>query len=270
LSRAFYRQEGDSFVKNRFFILVCVALFGVSATSAFPNAASRAQGTPPATQAAQEGQKVTIKAEDGTDIVGLFYPAAAKGPAVLLLHDAVSTKKQWLPYVPAFTSEGYNVLVVDLRGFGETKSGKAGPKSDLPDKDIVTEMTWLRQQASVDADAVAVMGARYGANFAIRGCALDELCHAVVALTPSTDFFGITTEDAIKSMTKDKAVFLIASQFGENGGKTLKALEADISSQVNLMTRMYGLGFGFGSSMFDDDPTLMPMVLLWLKSYNHS
>jgi dienelactone hydrolase len=236
-------------------------------SSAFANTTSRAEGT----ATPEPGQKVKIKASDDLEIVGLFYPAASKAPAVLLLHDGVATKEQWLPFVPAFTEAGYNVLIVDQRAAGETGMGSTvGNAAELKDKDVPAMVAWLRQQPSVDPDAVALIGARLGANFAIRACAADEQCHAVVALTPSTDFFGIKTVDAVKSIKKGKALFLVGSQFGEKSVQSIKELESAAADEVNIMSRRYGMGFKYGVDMLEDDPSLMPMILLWLKTYNHS
>ena len=249
-------------------VLICVVLLAVCASSIFTRTTSYAEGTPDATQVT--GQEVKIKAADDLDIVGLFYPVTSgTAPAILLLHDGVSTKAQWLRYIPSFTQTGYNVLVIDQRGKGETKLGSAtGNLYDLQDKDVPVVMTWLRQQPTVDSAAVAIIGARLGANFALRTCAADALCHTVIALTPSTDFFGIKTEDSMKAMTKDKNVFLVATQYGEAGAVSMKALEAAAPPNINLMTRLYGGGISLGPGMFDSDPNLMPMVLLWLKTYN--
>jgi len=257
-------------MKVSFLKLCCVVLLGIIATSALGGTTSRAEGTPAATQDAP-GEKVKIKMADGLEIVGLFYATASKAPAVLLLHDGVNTKDEWIPYVPAFTGAGYNVLVVDQRGVGETaQSPTVGNAAELKDKDVPEMVTWLRQQPTVDAKAVALIGSRLGANYAIRACAGDEQCHTVIALTPSTNFFGIKTEDAIKAMKKDKAVFLAAAEYGENGGDSLKQLMADSSGDINFMVRVYGLGFEYGTGLFEKDPALMQMVLLWLKTYNHS
>src|SRR5258708_35102930 len=122
--------------------LCCVLLLGIIASSLLIGGPIRAEGTPAATQAVT-GQKVKIKAPDGLDLVGLYYPVTvSKAPAVLLLHDGVSTKEQWLPYVAAFTQAGYNVVVVEQRGPGETRlgtpaastprSGAVHHKPDLP------------------------------------------------------------------------------------------------------------------------------------------
>jgi pimeloyl-ACP methyl ester carboxylesterase len=255
------------------FVKFClvVALL-MMASSALPQTSSRAaEGTPVATAQAAEGQKVKIAASDGIQIAGVFYPMSSKAPAVVLLHDGVSTKTQWQPYVATFAQAGYNVLIYDQRGSGDTpRSQTPGDLGTTGEKDVLTVVAWLRQQSSVDPDAVALIGARLGANFAIRACALDDQCHTVVALTPSTDFFGVKTEDAFKSMKKDKNVFLVATEFGESGSKSLKALTADSANEINLMVRQYGLGFESGPAMIDKDPNLMPMILLWLKSYNHS
>jgi pimeloyl-ACP methyl ester carboxylesterase len=250
--------------------LVCVILLAVIVGSAFSPAISHAEGTPAATEQAN-GQKVKIKEPDGLEIVGLYYPAASgKGPAVLLLHDAVATKTQWAPYVASFTEVGYNVLVVDQRGRGETGPGvPTGNPAQQQLGDIPAMLSWLRDQPTVDAESVAIIGARLGANFAIRACATDDKCHVAVALTPSTDFFGIKTADAMNSMPKDKAIFLVAGEYGEQGGQSLKTLGAKASTEINLMTRVYGGATDYGVQMLAHDPTLMPMLLLWLQAYNH-
>lgn len=252
--------------------LCCIILLVVATTSVLTSIPTKAEGTPAATQDVP-GQKVKIKASDGLDLVGLFYPVVGgKAPAVLLLHDGVSTKEQWLPYVPSFTRAGYNVLVVDQRGMGETGLGtpakSGGP--ELHDQDVLAMAAWLRQQSTVDGNPVALIGTRLGANYAIRACAIDDQCHTVIALTPSTDFFGVKTVESIKAMTKDKSLFMIAGQIGESGAISMKQLYAAASNNINIMTRIYGLDFKFGTDLFDEDPNLMPMVLLWLNTYNHS
>src|SRR5258708_13328044 len=94
---------------------------------------------------------------------------------------------------------------------GETGLGtpakSGGP--ELHDQDVLAMAAWLRQQPSVDGNPVALIGTRLGANYAIRACAIDDQCHTVIALTPSTDFFGVKTIDAIKSMPKNKSLFII-------------------------------------------------------------
>src|SRR5258708_24482930 len=170
----------------------CIRLLVVAATSVLTSIPARAEGTPAATQDVPS-QKVKIKASDGLDLVGLFYPVVGgKAPAVLLLHDGVSTKEQWLPYIPSFTRAGYNVLVVDQRGMGETGLGtpakSGGP--ELHDQDALAMAAWLRQQSTVDGNPVALIGTRLGANYAIRPFPIDGQFHTVIPLTPSTHFFG--------------------------------------------------------------------------------
>jgi pimeloyl-ACP methyl ester carboxylesterase len=161
--------------------------------------------TEPGTGTPGPAQPVRIKAEDGLPISGLFYPSTLRGqasPAALLLHQINGTKAQWQPLIPALLAEGYSVLAVDLRGFGET-GGQINWKR--AEADVATLLVWLRDQSGVDGDEIAIIGASIGANLALRGCASDTGCRVAVALSPGLDYFGLTTGDAIRNEQKSAA-----------------------------------------------------------------
>ncbi len=210
-------------------------------------------------------QPVRIKASDGLTIVGLFYPSALSGqaaPAALLLHGVNGSKAQWQPLIPALLAEGYNVLAVDLRGFGET-GGEINWKRT--ETDVATLLAWLRDQSGVNGDEIAIFGASIGANLAIRGCAADAKCRVAVALSPGLEYFGLTTGDAIRKMSK-KAPLLVASQIDSASAQGVKTL-AEIASG-NVMIRVYD-GGKHGVQLFDYDD-LIPMMVQWLRSYNRA
>jgi dienelactone hydrolase len=227
--------------------------------------AATAVATQPGTGTPGPAQSVKIKASDGLTIIGLFYPSASSGPAApsaLLLHQINGSKAQWQPLIPALLAEGYSVLAVDLRGFGET-GGEINWKR--AEADVATLLAWLRDQSGVNGDEIAIIGASMGANLALRGCAADTRCRVAVALSPGLDYFGLTTGDAIRKMSK-KAPLLVASQIDTASAQGVTKL-AEIAPG-NVMIRVYD-GGKHGVQLFDYDD-LIPMIVQWLRSYNRA
>ena len=77
-------------------------------------------------------REVDITAPDGTRLKATYFPAEPRrstgrdvgGPAVMLMHMCVTTRKSWEPVATLLSGAGINVLTIDSRGFGE--SGEDG------------------------------------------------------------------------------------------------------------------------------------------------
>ena len=211
-------------------------------------------------------QLVKIPMADGLEIWGDFYAVAEgeeKAPAALLLHQFNGSSFEWQEFAQPLAEAGYNVLAVDMRGQGLT-GGKIDWK--LAESDANALMGWLREQETVDPDRVAVVGASIGSNLALRACAGDDACHAVIALSPGLSYFGVGTKDAIEGM-KDKAIFLVASQTDTPSGNDIKDLAAAAPSSVDVLMHIYASSNRHGTAMFSF-PDLIPMMIGWLENYN--
>src|SRR5260221_4041440 len=103
-------------------------------------------------------QDVQIKMAEGLGIKGPFYVSSTgnPAPAVLLLHQYNGNRHQWDAFTNALTANGYNVLAVDQRGFGEMGGNL---NWTLAEHDATDLMAWLREQPTVDLDKAAVVGA---------------------------------------------------------------------------------------------------------------
>src|SRR5262245_11047011 len=97
-----------------------------------------------------EALRVETEAQDGLKLVGDYYAPAALpetgAPAILLMHDAVTSRRDWLPLTEALVEVGYPVLAVDLRGHGQT-----GGSSDAVAAvgDVAVWLEWLKAQPGV-------------------------------------------------------------------------------------------------------------------------
>ena len=227
--------------------------------AATPAATEPGLGTPPAPQT------VKIKAADGLEIVGKYYPSVFSGrqsPAALLLHQNGGNKDEWILLIPALQTEGYSILAVDQRGFGDT-GGTADWK--LAEADVATMLAWLRSQPAIKGDQVAIIGASIGSNLALRGCSADKQCKVAVALSPGLDYFGVKTEDVLQNMGL-RAFLLVAAQHDGTSISSVKKL-ASIASG-NAMVRLYEDSGKHGAALllYKD---LIPTITLWLRTYNN-
>src|SRR5262249_42163007 len=170
------------------------------------------------------GENVEIQMADGLKIKGSFYPnlGETKAPAALLLHQLGDNRNEWAVFANPLADKGYAILAVDMRGFGKT-----GGKQDwtMAESDAAALMAWLRKQPGVDPAHVVIMGASIGGNLALRECARDPACHAVMALSPALSYVGVDTKFAVEKM-ENKSVFLAASQLDEASAFAVKALSS--------------------------------------------
>lgn len=230
-------------------ILLCL-LFSFS-TSSIIQAQS---DTPP------KPQSVQVKASDGLTLRGDFYallPDAVPksgAPAVLLLHDLNGNRADNVSLVKPLLQEGYHVLAVDLRGFGET-GGK--PDWEAATDDIQIWLKWLKQQPGVHSHELTIVGDGIGANLALIACSGDTSCATSVALSPglvdcdkrdcqadiatigkpAVDYFVTASKNALTNGLPRHSMLLVASQMDSN---TKSSINQIISlSQTEVEVRLF-------------------------------
>lgn len=182
---------------------------------------------------------VTVQAADDLTLVGDYYPAVgdSAAPAVLLMHMYNSSRSAWNDFIPKLTEAGYAVLNVDLRGHGETGGGKDWT---LAVGDVQTWLDWLREQATVRANAVSIIGASIGSNLALVGCGNDADCVTAVALSPGLDYFGVQPLESLVEGLKKRSVLLIASQNDRESANSVKAFVQAGMGEMGV--QLYGGG----------------------------
>ncbi|MBC8119386.1 MAG: alpha/beta hydrolase [Burkholderiaceae bacterium] len=122
---------------------------------------------------------LNVKAEDfyvvsGDDakLHGWFLPAAGKPKATVLhLHGNAANISNHLPLVAWLPAHGYNVLMIDYRGFGRSE-GK--PSLDGIVDDAAAALAYVRSRTDVDATRVIVFGQSIGGATALRLLARDS------------------------------------------------------------------------------------------------
>lgn len=62
-----------------------------------------------------------IKADDGSELHGLFFPAPEAKGVILYFHGNTGSLRRWGKLAPRFTRLGYSVLMPDHRGYGKSR-----------------------------------------------------------------------------------------------------------------------------------------------------
>ena len=116
-------------------------------------------------------EDVQIVTADGSRLHGWFLPAVgnAKG-TVLHLHGNAANVSNHLPLVSWLPARGYNVLMIDYRGFGRSQ-GK--PSLDGIVDDAAAAFAYLRARPDVDASKLILLGQSIGGATALRLLARD-------------------------------------------------------------------------------------------------
>ncbi len=133
-----------------------------------------------------------------------------------------------------------------MRGHGETGGSQ---EWTLAEEDVQILIDWLREQDSVDPDAVSLVGASIGSNLAIRGWSNDENVATAVALSPGLDYRGVTTADAVE-VQANRPIMLVASRNDVPSATAINDLY-DLTSGYALV-RMYD-GNLHGTNLFRND-----------------
>jgi uncharacterized protein len=121
---------------------------------------------------------VTLTTADGLELSAWYVPAGEMGaPTVLLTHGLLASKGGMLRFVPWFHEAGYNVMLFDFRGHGDSD---LRPTSIGPDEmlDVQAALDWLEAEGA--ADRVAGLGLSLGAAALVNTAVQDERFDALV------------------------------------------------------------------------------------------
>jgi fermentation-respiration switch protein FrsA (DUF1100 family) len=156
-----------------------------------------------------KAEDVRLTASDGTRLHGWFLPAA--GPAkgtVLHLHGNAANVSNHLPLVAWMPARGFNVLMLDYRGFGQSE-GK--PTLDGIVEDALAALGYLRTRAGVDRDRIVVFGQSLGGATALRMLARDAAGVRLAIIDSSFPSYRGIARDATAGSAMAPLVALAAS-----------------------------------------------------------
>lgn len=230
-------------------ILLVTALTPASAQDATPVPA------PSATAAPQIPTNVVeIPAADGQTLRGTYFAPHGEAPAVMLIHQLYTTQTSWNFLVTPLTEAGFNVLTVDLRGYGQTR-GRINWQAAR--EDIVKWAVWLDEQPGVQS--VGMIGSSMGAVLAVDGCFNYEPCTRVVALSPALNYYGVYIEEALAGDLPVMAVYADRDRYPSRDMPDIVELAGDDLTVFTYAGRTHGI------DLFRLDDTLGASVISFLQ-----
>jgi dienelactone hydrolase len=207
---------------------------------------------------AAESQKndVDIAAPDGTTIKGSYFSPGKPGPAILLLHQCNMNRHAWDGLAKDLADNGFHVLTIDFRGFGDTA---AGPRDKWPD-DVDAAYAYLIAQNDVDKSRVAAGGASCGVTQASDAAVRHHEIRALVLLSGSAS-------DAAKAYIAATPALAVLGAASEGDAGANRGIHEAVEPSKNPQSRGYHLeGTEHGVPMFAKHPDLEPMIVSWLKT----
>ena len=118
----------------------------------------------------QETKEYNLETRDGAIINGLrFYPKGESKGVVIYLKGNSKSIKGWGKFAEDFTRHGYNVLMVDYRGFGKS-TGKRSQKAIKRDLQLV----YNKVKEKTTEDRIILYGRSLGSGFATKLASMNH------------------------------------------------------------------------------------------------
>ncbi len=117
----------------------------------------------------QETEEYNVETRDGAMINGLHFKAKTPKGIVFYLKGNSKSIKGWGKFAVDFTRHGYDVLMVDYRGFGKS-TGRRTQKAIKRDMQVV----YNKLKEKVDEKYIILYGRSLGSGFAAKLASMNE------------------------------------------------------------------------------------------------
>ncbi len=213
-------------------------------------------------------QVVDIKSAAGVTLKATYFPSTRPGPAIVLLHACNKDRTSWTPLATDLAAQGFHVLTLDFRGFGESGGTRFAPSQEQQSTidlywpgDVEAALAWLTAQPNVDKERVGAAGASCGVNQAVQLARNHPEVKTVVLLSG-----GVNA--AARLYLRDSAwlpVFAAASQ-GDNG--VVEQMRWALGWSRNPANKFVEYqAAGHGTDMFAAEKGLEPQVVEWFNQH---
>ena len=141
------------------------------------------RGAPSRAQAAQVGipvQDISFAASDGVRLRGWLAVVSPHAPTIILVHGFKGTRVSMLPWARFLYAAGYNVLLFDDRGCGQSDGWGIALGAREPD-DVIGAVRYLLGRRDLTNKRYGALGVSLGAGIALLAAAREPALVAVVA-----------------------------------------------------------------------------------------
>jgi len=203
-----------------------------------------------------ETQRVEFNAEDGTTLIGYYYPApVVNAPVVVLMHWAPGDQKDWTNigmvdwlthkkldgFAGEFPSMPYAVFTFDFRGFGES-GGQFDPAGWLMDAKAAYETA--QSLPGIDPTKIAGIGSSIGADAVVDAC--GNICKGALSLSPG-GYLNIPYKEAValfnQNTTNRVNIRCIASEGDRESAPACQSATGEFYESVIYPGNLHGTEF---------------------------
>lgn len=165
------------------FLLVAILLLwglapGVRAVTLVANTYQRA--VPSTASAGIPVQEIHFAAADGVRLAGWLALASPTAPTIILVHGFKGSRASMLPWARFLYAAGYNVLLYDSRGCGESEGWGITLGAREPE-DVMGAVRYLQARPDLKLKRFGALGISLGAGIVLSAAAREPALSAVVA-----------------------------------------------------------------------------------------
>ncbi|GJN75634.1 hypothetical protein PLICBS_009739 [Purpureocillium lilacinum] len=129
---------------------------------------------------------------DGLTLRGWVFPAAKRGPGMIMSPGFNMPKDAILPDIAKwFQEQGITCLLCDPRGIG---ASDGEPRNDIDARQqtehLHDALTWFKENPLVDETKIALWGLCFGGNVTLAAAAFDKRIAAAISVAPLIDSTG--------------------------------------------------------------------------------
>lgn len=211
-------------------------------------------------------QTIDIKAPDGVMLKASYFPAARPGPGILMLHACNKDRASWTTLATAAVAQGFHVLALDFRGFGESGGSRftqdPGQQSIIDTKwpgDVDAALAWLTSQTGVDKTRIGAAGASCGVNQSVQLARRHPEVKTVVLLSGGVN-------EAARFYLRDSPWLPVlgAASRGDSGAvDQMRWVLAWSRNPANKFVEYKAAGHG--TEMFAVEKALEPLIVGWFN-----
>jgi predicted alpha/beta-fold hydrolase len=126
-------------------------------------------------------QEVHFTASDGVRLAGWLVIASPKAPTIILVHGFKGSRVDMLPWAQfLYHAGGYNVLLYDSRGCGESEGWGIALGAREPD-DVIGAVQYLQHRSDLTNKQFGALGISLGAGIVLLAAARESALQATVA-----------------------------------------------------------------------------------------
>jgi len=214
-----------------------------------------------------EQRQVSVTASDGFALQGNYYSADKGGPGILLLHQCNADRRIYDQLATMLNVAGYNVLTIDWRGFGGSKTGEyadfGAQRQKILDRmpgDVDAALKFLGSQPTVISRALGVVAGSCGVNQAVQASRRHPEIRTMVLLSGSTD----AASEAHIGNSPTLPIFGAASEEDTDAAAAIKKI-VGLSKHPDSRVEMFK-DAGHAASMFAKQPDLEPDIVIWFRA----